>query len=102
MSGGVFGAIKNGILILEEMNRLKDNIKKILDRVEELEKRLDKIDTGNQISAVRDEALIAKFEAATKAASAETHARLIERIVRLEMTIEADAGVHPKRIGPSE
>lgn len=84
MSGGVFGALKDAILILDEVNRLSDNIRKLVDRVERLEQRVGDLETHDAVDAVKGDALVARLEAATRIAAAESHASLIERIVRIE------------------
>ena len=84
MSGGVLRALKDAVLILDEIRRLNENIRKLVDRVEAMERRLTHLERDQAVGAARDEALIAKFEAATRAAAAEAHAKFIERIVRLE------------------
>lgn len=91
MSRGVFGALKDAVLILDEIKRLNENVRKLVDRVESMERRSNDVERDRAVGAARDEALIAKFEAATRAAAAEARASLIERIVRLEHAA-AEAG----------
>jgi len=94
MSGGVFGALKDAILILDEVKRLSDNIRKLVDRVERLEQRVGDLETHDAIDAVKGDALVARLEAATRIAAAESHASLIERIVRIEGVV---LGAHGDR-----
>lgn len=96
MSRGVFGALKDAVLILDEIKRLGANVGKLVDRVEAVEARLTELEKDRAVGEARDEALIAKFEAATRAAGAETHAAMIERIVRLEHRIDTAETADPK------
>lgn len=92
MSGGVFGALKDAILILDEVKRLSDNIRKLVDRVDRLEQRVGDLEKHEAVEAVKGDVLLVRLEAATRVAAAETHAALIERIVRIEGAVLSTQG----------
>ncbi len=68
MSRTVLGALKDAVLILDEVKRLDTNIQKLTDRVDAIERRLTQDDQDRAVGAARDEALVAKIEAATRVA----------------------------------
>ncbi|KMO10571.1 hypothetical protein [Methylobacterium platani] len=84
----MLGALKDAVLILDEVKRLDTNIQKLTDRVDAIERRLTQDDQDRAVGAARDEALVAKIEAATRVAVVEASAKLSDRLTRLEIGLE--------------
>ncbi|MGA8169652.1 MAG: hypothetical protein WB816_02260 [Methylocystis sp.] len=107
MFGSVFGGVKQAILILEKLERLSENIKKLTEKIESIELRVVKLEHGNELAAVRSEALVDSLRGSTTAvverAAAHHYGAVIERIIHVETRLAAiDGNSRSTQIGQSK
>ena len=96
----IFGGLKQALLILDKLDRLSENIKKLTEKIDSMESRITRLEHNHELHTVRVENMTDNLKSAATVAVAQSYGPLIERVIHTEtrLTILESSGPHDRKL----